>query len=183
VDKGDIMQEDHFTLNPKGFSKIEIFIVCAIIILLMVLVFASLNSIVIKFKIKADYNTAMEVERGIKLFITQTGVSNLLASDVFRDDPQKKTFQITPNKEGVMLLIEKLQKPIYMRDKRTGVTKSYGPYLLSQNGTYAYENYAPTWSLENSGKHIGYHIELWPSSLQVKVTPITDESVFKITVR
>jgi hypothetical protein len=178
------MVRHYIPFNRKGFSKIEVFLICTILIIFMVIVYGSLHSTVIKFKIKSDYQRAKEVEGAIKFLIFATGISNITEPGVFRDSTNSKPFDIPDNKEGVMLLIEKLQKTIFTQDTRTGFWKSNGPFLKNprSDGKPLYQNYSPQWTTDHGGYHIGYHIEIWSNTNSVKVTPIESTHDFRITI-
>jgi hypothetical protein len=182
--KGVYMIKQTIPLNKKGFSKIEVFLICTILIIFMTIIFVALHTTVIKFKIKSDYQRAKEVEGAIKLLISQTGISNITSLGLLRELPNSNPFEIKDNEKGVMLLIEKLQKTIYIRDPRTGSWRSHGPFLKNprSDGQVSYQNYSPQWTEHNGGHHIGYHIEIWSSSQDVKVTPTEYHYEFKITI-
>jgi hypothetical protein len=178
------MVRHYVPFNRKGFSKIEVFLICTILIIFMVIVFGALHTIVIKFKIKADYQRAMEVEGAIQILISETGIPNITKPGVLRDSPNSNPLDIPDNKEGVMLLIEKLQQTLYTQDSRTGSWRIHGPFLKNprSDGKPLYQNYSPQWTTDHGGYHIGYHIEIWSNTNSVKVTPIESTHDFRITI-
>jgi hypothetical protein len=125
-----------------------------------------------------DEERAEIIENALKTMLIETSITDIvLNKDRFKLAPRANApsaFAGSDHNTGVKELIVALQQKIYIQNRTTGEWKEYGPYLTNPDAALSvpqYSSYAPRWNPGIGGKHVGYHIRIWPKKLSVSVTP------------
>jgi type IV pilus assembly protein PilA len=165
--------------NQKGFSLVELLIVIAIMGVLAVIAFQAFNGVLQNTKKRADEQQANNIVKATRIFITDTGVSDIIGSTASFFSNTAGTTAIAPianSTVGVNNLIIAMQNITYFADPITGVLRGFGPYLTNPKGGTAVDALAfkPQWASPTvTNGHTGYLLEISTSTNNVRGIPVT----------